>query len=254
MRKLLWLSCLIMPNLAYAQIFVPPIVANGTILSTSASAAQAFGMTAGATLCGDGSTCTLTLKNNSGTWTFAGGGLQVTTLAASSTVTATGTVTSSSGNLQAGGGQLDIGSLTRGAQVTGGAQGGTTYASTYVLKLSTDSSSADYQAVITAIGNNKKVTFGGVINVNGGDDLTVIHSGTLGFNFANEAVFGCEASSNVTVTGAALGDSCILGISIDQSAAAGTFTCVVTTTNTAKVVYCGGGDPANATYTVRTIR
>lgn len=254
-KILLVLVMFSLPKLAYGQIFVPPVVANGSFVSLSTSSNQAFGMTAGATLCGDGVTCTLTLANVSGTWTFAGGGLSITSLTASSFITATGAINSTSGNMNAGGGQLDVGSTTRGAQITGGSQGGTTYASTFVLKLADDSVANNYNSVITAIGNNKKVTFAGAINVNGGDDLTIIHSGTLGFDFADKSgTYGCEASSNVTVTGAALGDSCALGISIDQSAASGSFTCVVTTTSTAKVVYCGTGNPGNATYTVRTYR
>lgn len=48
-----------------------------SFIASAASGAQAFGMNTGASLCGDGTTCTLKLRNVSGTWTFSGGTVAV---------------------------------------------------------------------------------------------------------------------------------------------------------------------------------
>jgi hypothetical protein len=62
-------------------------------------------------------------------------------------------------------------------------------------------------------------------------------------------------SSGVTVTGAAVGDVCIVGVPTAAAVTGASFTCYVSASNTAKVRLAAQGtsiDPASGTFNVRT--
>ena len=74
-------------------------------------------------------------------------------------------------------------------------------------------------------------------------------STTIDFASATDA---CDVSSDITVTGAAANDVCVVGAptTADEDS---WFSCFVSAANTVKVKHCAHGtvNPASATYTVR---
>lgn len=68
------------------------------------------------------------------------------------------------------------------------------------------------------------------------------------FDFANSTIV-CEDSTGVTVTGAAVGDACDVGI--PAAPGNGSFTCYVSAANTVKGHFCPSGtatNPASGSY------
>jgi len=89
--------------------------------------------------------------------------------------------------------------------------------------------------------------------------ITQLIGGSVTENFAATAAGVCVDSASITVTGAAVGDMCIVSQPAAPLADAGLsahFSCLVTAANTAKVRFCAGGaaqDPASATFNVLVV-
>jgi hypothetical protein len=68
---------------------------------------------------------------------------------------------------------------------------------------------------------------------------------------------GCDESASITVTGAKLGDPCMVGAPTATGALALSVTCYVFATNAVRIKVCnptiGAIDPASGTYYVRVI-
>lgn len=63
-------------------------------------------------------------------------------------------------------------------------------------------------------------------------------------------------SSNITVTGAAVGDGCVVGVPVAAQVTGATFECFVTATNTVVIRFNANGaaiDPASGSFTVRVL-
>lgn len=84
--------------------------------------------------------------------------------------------------------------------------------------------------------------------------VTTMLGGSATIDFVAGTIV-CTDSSAITVTGAAAGDACFVGMPATNEANS-TFTCYVSAANAVKVRHCPAGtaaDPASATYYVRTI-
>ena len=114
-----------------------------------------------------------------------------------------------------------------------------------------------YDAAVARVGN--------VVAGNGypiKTDGTIVRLSTLGAGLTgsitanfNLAALGCEVSSNITIDGAALGDTCIVGAGAALPSTA-VVTCEVTAANTVVVKHCTPttSNPADMTYTVRVAK
>lgn len=86
-----------------------------------------------------------------------------------------------------------------------------------------------------------------------GTQIDDSYAGSTTFNFASVTTT-CEDSTGFTVTGAATGDVCIVGVPSTGGSSNGTYSCYVSAADTVKVRHCAAGtadDPASATFTVR---
>lgn len=87
-----------------------------------------------------------------------------------------------------------------------------------------------------------------------GNDVTKLLGATTDYDFANTTIV-CNDSTGVTMTGASVGDPCVVGLAA-PIAANSTFSCHVTAANTAVVRHCPAGtaiNPADAGFYLRVI-
>jgi hypothetical protein len=83
--------------------------------------------------------------------------------------------------------------------------------------------------------------------------LTESLGATTSFVFPDDG--GCQESSAVTITGAAVGDVCLLGHNVTAPNVGGSYSCYVSATNAAKVRFCpvaAAFTPADAGFVLRT--
>lgn len=175
-----------------------------------------------------------------------GGTLGVTGVA---TLTATPIVSS---------GQVTLATTARGAYLIGESQSGTTFASDWRVQTA-DDVDGTYADAIKCLGNSsRKCTFAGGVTVNASSSNISFHNCSSATAFdAGSTTLGCTCSSNITVSGAALGDATSIGLSADMTGTNGTYSAVVTTTNTMKACFCTAGtavDPASVNVTVCVTR
>lgn len=88
---------------------------------------------------------------------------------------------------------------------------------------------------------------------NGGTQISDSYAASSSIDFAG-VTDGCEDSGNITVTGAAVNDTCEVGPPATLPSTNSWVQCRVTATNTVVVRHCAhgaSGNPASATYTVR---
>lgn len=120
--------------------------------------------------------------------------------------------------------------------------------------IATFKSAAVSKATISGTG---KGTFNGGIQAGtaaGAAAISFTGKGTVVMDFAASTA-ECRVSTNITITGAALGDGCTLGFS-SAPEATGSFSCEVTAADTAVVKFCTPAaaiNPASRTYTVMVI-
>ncbi len=80
------------------------------------------------------------------------------------------------------------------------------------------------------------------------------YAGSASIDFGSTTTTTAD-SSGITVTGAAVGDGCIVGVPVAAQVTGASFTCFVTATSTVVVRLTATGaavDPGNGTFTVRT--
>lgn len=100
-------------------------------------------------------------------------------------------------------------------------------------------------------------TFNGGIKAGtaaGANKISFTGRGSAVVDFASSTA-QCRVSSNITVTGATLGDGCTVGFS-SAPESTGSFTCEVTASDTVVVKFCTPAsaiDPASRTYTVTVL-
>lgn len=89
------------------------------------------------------------------------------------------------------------------------------------------------------------------LKIGGGTEITSHLSASATLDFANQAIAGCEELS-ITVTGAADGNACAVGVPNAANVAGSFFTCRVSATNTVQVKHCtvSSGNPASGTFRV----
>lgn len=83
--------------------------------------------------------------------------------------------------------------------------------------------------------------------------VTNVLAGSITHDFASGTIT-CADSASITVTGAAVGDPCFVGLAATPGNA--NFTCYVSATNTVLVHFCPAGtavDPASQVFRVRVI-
>lgn len=87
-----------------------------------------------------------------------------------------------------------------------------------------------------------------------GNAITASFSATSVIDFAATTSTTLD-SSGITVTGAAVGAPCIVGVPVAAAVTGASFTCYVSATDTVKIRFMAQGaaiDPASGTFTVRT--
>ncbi|KKL85216.1 hypothetical protein LCGC14_1956920, partial [marine sediment metagenome] len=98
--------------------------------------------------------------------------------------------------------------------------------------------------------------FGGGVTIGGGTEIIGHLSATASLNFDFSGAGITEQDLTITVTGAGVGDTCVVGLPTALQVTGLTFTCFVSATNTVTVrgmdVTSSGPDPAAATVRVDT--
>jgi hypothetical protein len=100
----------------------------------------------------------------------------------------------------------------------------------------------------------------GVILGDSGTLLEDSYVATLTTNFVGVAANDCKVSAAITLTGAAAGDICVVGVPTSDTTDL-SYTCVVTATDAAKIKICNptaavvgsGTNPSTGVYTVRSL-
>ena len=97
-------------------------------------------------------------------------------------------------------------------------------------------------------------TLTGGATLGAGNAITASYTGSAVIDFASQNAT-CVDSTAITVTGAAVNDTCMVGY-VGVTDADGSFTCYVGSTNNVYVRFCAPVtyDPASLTYYVRTFR